>query len=108
MESLPKELQRLIVQQAATATGPSSFATSADPSERGNIMEVVLHWVCRTWHADHLASPSSLHLATTVSTANNTTKRMNWWPSTAEAGLLVLLQWAHANGCPWDESTCSH
>ena len=24
----------------------------------------------------------------------------------AENGHLKLLQWAHANGCPWDESTC--
>jgi hypothetical protein len=25
----------------------------------------------------------------------------------ARAGHLELLQWAHANGCPWDESTCA-
>ncbi|KAG5191947.1 hypothetical protein JKP88DRAFT_274937 [Tribonema minus] len=25
----------------------------------------------------------------------------------AEAGDLEVLQWAHANGCPWDQETCS-
>ena len=24
----------------------------------------------------------------------------------AESGHLEVLQWAHANGCPWDKSTC--
>ena len=24
----------------------------------------------------------------------------------AQSGHLELLQWARANGCPWDESTC--
>ena len=24
----------------------------------------------------------------------------------AEGGHLEVLQWAHQNGCPWDEGTC--
>ncbi|MDB9925038.1 hypothetical protein OAD67_02130 [bacterium] len=24
----------------------------------------------------------------------------------AKGGHLKVLQWAHANGCPWDEDTC--
>ena len=25
----------------------------------------------------------------------------------AQGGHLEMLQWAHANGCPWDERTCA-
>jgi hypothetical protein len=25
----------------------------------------------------------------------------------AKGGHLVVLQWAHANGCPWDERKCA-
>ena len=28
-------------------------------------------------------------------------------PSAAEGGHLEVLQWAHQNGCPWDEQTCA-
>ena len=28
--------------------------------------------------------------------------------SAAHGGQLELLQWARANGCPWDGKTCAH
>jgi hypothetical protein len=30
---------------------------------------------------------------------------MNLCSNAAENGHLEVLQWAHANGCPWDEDT---
>jgi hypothetical protein len=32
----------------------------------------------------------------------------DWSKQFASNGWLALLQWAHANGCPWDPSTCAN
>jgi hypothetical protein len=34
-------------------------------------------------------------------------QREDWSKQFAAKGWLGVLQWARANGCPWDESTCA-
>jgi hypothetical protein len=38
----------------------------------------------------------------------NARLRLYTCSSAAKNGHLVVLQWLHANGCPWNESTCMY
>ena len=84
------------------------IANYIDPS-----YHVVFKHVCRDYRAVLPVKTKSVIADYTSSVsmiqwarANGCPWNKNMCSKVARGGHLEVLQWAHANGCPWDEDTC--
>jgi hypothetical protein len=65
---------------------------------------VASRFVCATWKR---ASASLPPFGEAHHQQLEEQKQEDYSQQVAARGWLALLQWARANGCPWDESTCA-